>query len=113
MKTKVKCNCGSEHIVVESDAENISIWQKEDLIMLFDAKMARKFVKAIKAAMDDLGWSKIDIGISRDIAVSHGAGGITLMQLNPRRGPDHIKIETKEQLDKMIEEMQAARDWLL
>ncbi len=113
MKTIVYSKGGQEHIRVENDAEDISIWQGEDFVMLFNAKMARKFIKAIRASMEDLGWAKLDIGISRDITVSHGAGGITLMQLNPRRGPDHIRIETKEQLDKMIEEMQAARDWLL
>lgn len=56
MKIKVKCNSGSEDIVVDVDAENISLWQKEDLVMLFDAKMARETIKAIRKASKKLGW---------------------------------------------------------
>jgi hypothetical protein len=109
MKTKIKCNFGSEDIVVDVDAENISIWQKADLIMLFDAKMARKFVKAIKKGMRELNWIEKDLTVSRDITVTYGAGGILLKQSNPYRGPDYISIETKEQLEKLIKEMQAAK----
>ena len=112
MKLKVKSNSGSKDIVVDVDAENISLWQKEDLIMLFDAKMSRKTIKAIKKGMRELNRIEKDLTVSRDITVTYGAGGILLKQSSPYRGSDYISIETKEQLEKLIKEMQAAKGCL-
>jgi len=109
MKTIVYSKGGDEHIKVENDAEDISIWQGEDLVMLFNAKMARKFIKAIKASMKELNWNKFDKSVSTEIEVTSGAGGILLKQLNPRRGPDYISIETTEQLVKLMADLTAAR----
>lgn len=47
---------------VENDDESIMIWQSDDprqdrdLVMLFNAKMARKFIKAIRESAKELGW---------------------------------------------------------
>jgi hypothetical protein len=58
MRKVVKSPKEQEDLIVENDAEDISLWQGEDLIMLFDAKMARKAIKAIKKSMRELGWEE-------------------------------------------------------
>lgn len=45
-----------DDISVDTDDEDISIWQGDDLIMMFDAQMARKVIKAIKKGAKHLGW---------------------------------------------------------
>jgi len=62
MKIKVK-SAGDCETSVENDGENITIWQEDeeeigvkDMVMLFDAKMARKFIKAIRKNGKELGW---------------------------------------------------------
>jgi hypothetical protein len=61
MKTNLKAaaGCGT---LVENDAESILIYQQDgdhgedDMVMLFDEKFARKFVKAIRKSAKELGW---------------------------------------------------------
>ena len=61
MEVKLKPYGGVE-TSVDRDAESIMIWQKDDLVspedfvMLFNAKMARKLIKAIKKQAKELGW---------------------------------------------------------
>lgn len=43
-------------ITVENDAENIQIYQEADMVMIFNERMARKFIKAIKKSAKELGW---------------------------------------------------------
>ena len=52
---------GNEHddqndIKFDVDSENISMWQGDDFIMLFDETMARRMIKAIKKSAKHLGW---------------------------------------------------------
>jgi hypothetical protein len=62
MKTNIKSQKKCE-TTVENDDESIIIWQEDgydaeepDLVMLFNAKMARKFIKAIRKSAEELGW---------------------------------------------------------
>jgi len=62
MKIKVESANGCK-TTVESDGEDITIWQEDgegdeerDMVMLFDAEMTRKFIKAIKEHAEGLGW---------------------------------------------------------
>jgi hypothetical protein len=56
MRTVVKSKGGEENLIVENDAEDISLWQGGDLLMIFNAKMARKTIKAIRKSAEQLGW---------------------------------------------------------
>jgi hypothetical protein len=60
MKTKVGNHTGCK-THVQSNAEHITIWQSDegeekDMVVIFDAKMARKMIKAIRKAAKEIGW---------------------------------------------------------
>lgn len=56
MQTIVRSEDVEMRITVENDAENIQIYQEADMVMIFNERMARKFIKAIKKSAKELGW---------------------------------------------------------
>ncbi len=56
MKTIIKAEDVKMCISVENDAEDIQIFQENDMVMIFNERMARKFIKAVKKSAKELGW---------------------------------------------------------
>lgn len=56
MRKKIEASDESQNILVENDAEDIQIYQEESMVMIFNARQARKVIKAIKKAAKELGW---------------------------------------------------------
>jgi hypothetical protein len=61
MKTKIKSSDGCNTYVENDCGDDITIWQSDegeekDMVVIFDAKMARKMIKAIRKAAEELGW---------------------------------------------------------
>lgn len=56
MRKLISVSDESQNILVENDAEDIQIYQEESLVMIFNARQARKVIKAIRKAAKELGW---------------------------------------------------------
>jgi hypothetical protein len=57
VKKVIKSDQGLHNVTVETDGEeSICIWQEEDLVMLFNERMARKTIRALKKAAKEFGW---------------------------------------------------------
>jgi len=56
MKRKIKCEDSTEDVYVMTTATDILIFQNEDMVMLFDAHMARQTIRALRKAVKELGW---------------------------------------------------------
>jgi hypothetical protein len=56
MITIIKGPANDANIIVDVDAEDISIWHGADLVMLTTADMAKELIDAIKAGSEHLGW---------------------------------------------------------
>ena len=56
MQTIIKSDGDKENIRVQNDAEDIAIYQERDLVMIFNERLARKFIKAVKKSAKELGW---------------------------------------------------------
>lgn len=56
MQKKIKCVDPKEDVYVTTTATDILIFQHADMVMLFDAKMARQTIRALRKAVKELGW---------------------------------------------------------
>ena len=60
MEKVIKSDARTHNVTIETDVDSICIWQdgEEDkqLIMLFNERMARKTIKALKKAAKKMGW---------------------------------------------------------
>lgn len=56
MQRKIKCEDPTEDVYVMTTATDILIFQSADMVMLFDARMARQTIRALRKAVKELGW---------------------------------------------------------
>lgn len=56
MQKIIKCPDPTEGVFITTTPAGILIFQSADMVMLFDAKMARQALRALRKAVKELGW---------------------------------------------------------